>query len=47
MIYYIYVVIDPTNGEIVEGFLAKEPAMAFAGDKYFVQDIAIPISWLL
>lgn len=47
MIYHIFIVIDPSNGEIVKAFMAKFQAMAFAGDKYSVQDIAIPISPLL
>ena len=47
MIYHIYLVIDPSNGEIVKAFLAKEPAMTFADDKYSVQDIAIPMEFLL
>ena len=46
MIYHIYLVVDPSNGEIVKAFLAKEPAMAFAGDKYSVHDIGIPTSFL-
>lgn len=44
MIFYI--VIDPSNGEIVKAFLAKEPAMAFATDKYSVLEISIPTGFL-
>ena len=44
--YYIYLVVDPSNGEIVKAFLAKEPAMTFASDKYSVIEIAIPNNFL-
>ena len=46
MIYHIYLVVDPNNGEIVKGFLSNYEAMAFAGDKYSVLVISIPIEFL-
>ncbi len=44
--YYIYLIVDPNNGEIVKGFLSNYEAMTFAGDKYSVVVITIPIEFL-
>ena len=46
MIYHIYLVVDPNNGEIVKGFLSNYEAMAFAGDKYSVAVITVSIEFL-